>query len=66
MVCSFLVSLFLMMCRLGADCLTGLHLTPDGYRIVYEEVMKVIRANWPDQTPEQLSRVFPGWQDAPK
>lgn len=54
------------MCRLGADCLTGLHLTPDGYRIVYEEVMKVIRANWPDQTPEQLSRVFPGWQDAPK
>lgn len=44
----------------------GLHLTPDGYRIVYEEVMKVIRANWPDQTPEQLSRVFPGWQDAPK
>lgn len=44
----------------------GLHLSPDGYRILYDEVMKVIGANWPDQTPEQLPRVFPGWLTAPK
>ncbi|EKV05256.1 GDSL Lipase/Acylhydrolase family protein [Penicillium digitatum PHI26] len=32
----------------------GLHLTPAGNRIVYDELMKVIQANWPDQTPETL------------
>ena len=45
---------------------TGLHLTPAGNRIVYEEIMKVIQANWPDQTPEILPMVFPAWGDAPK
>jgi hypothetical protein len=30
------------------------HLTPAGYEIVFEEVMKVIEVNWPDQTPEML------------
>lgn len=45
---------------------TGLHLTPAGNRIVYDELMKVIQANWPDQTPEVLPMVFPSWVDAPK
>jgi hypothetical protein len=44
----------------------GLHLTPAGYRIVYDEVMKVIEANWPDQLPDNLPMVFPSWVDAPK
>jgi hypothetical protein len=44
----------------------GLHLTGDGYRIVYEEVLKVIRANWPEQDPEVLPMVFPAWGDAPR
>ncbi|CAI7573997.1 unnamed protein product [Penicillium crustosum] len=44
----------------------GLHLTSAGNRIVYDELMKVIRANWPDQTPEVLPMVFPSWVDAPK
>ncbi|OQD70818.1 hypothetical protein PENPOL_c001G04879 [Penicillium polonicum] len=44
----------------------GLHLTPAGNRIVYDELMKVIQANWPDQTPEALPMVFPSWVDAPK
>ncbi|KAJ5787994.1 hypothetical protein N7457_002984 [Penicillium paradoxum] len=44
----------------------GLHLTSAGNRVVYEEVMKVIQANWPDQTPESLPMVFPSWNDAPK
>ncbi|OBT48660.1 hypothetical protein VE00_00872 [Pseudogymnoascus sp. WSF 3629] len=32
----------------------GLHLTPAGYKIMFEEVLKVIGENWPDQTPEAL------------
>ncbi|KAJ5770560.1 uncharacterized protein N7511_002611 [Penicillium nucicola] len=44
----------------------GLHLTPAGYRIVYDEVMKVIEAHWPDQMPDNLPMVFPSWLDAPK
>lgn len=45
---------------------TGLHLTADGYRIVYEEVLKTIRANWADQDPEVLPMVFPPWGEAPR
>lgn len=44
---------------------TGLHLSPAGNRIVYDEIMKVIEANWPDQTPDILPMVFPSWTDAP-
>ncbi|CAI7595673.1 unnamed protein product [Penicillium glandicola] len=44
----------------------GLHLTSAGNRIVYDELMKVIQANWPDQTPESLPMVFPSWGEAPK
>ncbi|KAJ5132017.1 Esterase SGNH hydrolase-type subgroup [Penicillium atrosanguineum] len=50
-----------------ADLFTdGLHLMPAGYRIVYDEVLKVIRANWPEQAPENLPLVFPPWTQAPK
>ncbi|KAL2834177.1 SGNH hydrolase-type esterase domain-containing protein [Aspergillus cavernicola] len=44
----------------------GLHLTADGYRIVYDEVVKAIQTNWPDQAPGTLPQVFPGWTEAPK
>ncbi|CAI7614761.1 unnamed protein product [Penicillium manginii] len=44
----------------------GLHLTSAGYRIVFEEVIKTIRANWPDQDPETLPMIFPPWSEAPK
>ncbi|KAJ5151204.1 Esterase SGNH hydrolase-type subgroup [Penicillium canariense] len=44
----------------------GLHLTPGGYRIVYDEVMRTIRANWPDQDPAVLPMVFPSWGEAPR
>lgn len=50
-----------------ANCwYTGLHLTADGYKIVYDVIMETIRTNWPDQDPEKLPMVFPGWADAPK
>ncbi|KAL1998670.1 hypothetical protein VTN02DRAFT_5769 [Thermoascus thermophilus] len=44
----------------------GLHFTPEGYKIMYREVMRVIRATWPDQAPENLPMTFPHWQEAPK
>ncbi|CAI7674809.1 unnamed protein product [Penicillium pancosmium] len=44
----------------------GLHLTSAGYRIVFEEVIKTIRVNWPDQDPETLPMLFPPWSEAPK
>jgi len=46
--------------------MAGLHFTPEGYKIMYTEVMKVIRATWPDQAPENLPMIFPRWQEAPK
>lgn len=44
----------------------GLHLAANGYRIVFEEVMKTIQESWPDQVPENLPYVFPPWALAPK
>lgn len=45
------------------DLMVGLHLSPDGYRVVFAEVMKTIRANWEDQEPEKLPMVYPAWAD---
>ena len=44
----------------------GLHLAPGGYRVVYYQVMKTIKENWPDQDPEVLPLVFPVSAEAPK
>lgn len=33
---------------------------------MFDVVMETIRKNWPDQDPEKLRFVFPGWVDAPK
>ncbi|KAJ5896892.1 uncharacterized protein N7473_006291 [Penicillium subrubescens] len=52
--------------KFGSLFTDGLHLTADGYRIVYEEVLKTIRANWPDQDPGVLPMVFPPWGEAPR
>ncbi|KAJ5287149.1 GDSL Lipase/Acylhydrolase family protein [Penicillium angulare] len=41
----------------------GLHLTGDGYRFVFSEVMKEINATWPDQSPNSLPMVFPAWTE---
>lgn len=45
--------------------LDGLHLSPAGYRVMYEEVMKVIKDKIPDQYPENLPPIYPPWQQAP-
>jgi lysophospholipase L1-like esterase len=41
--------------------LDGLHLTPDGNKLVYESLMRTIRNKWPDQAPEALPYVLPTW-----
>ncbi|KAE8352244.1 SGNH hydrolase-type esterase domain-containing protein [Aspergillus coremiiformis] len=44
----------------------GLHLTADGYRVVYDAIMETIQVNWPEQGPERLPSVFPPWTEAPR
>jgi len=41
----------------------GLHLNPAGYEIFYQELIKVIAEQWPDQSPEKLPMVLPPWND---
>ena len=38
-------------------------MSPAGYKILYDELVAVIAANWPDQMPEKLSMVLPPWND---
>jgi lysophospholipase L1-like esterase len=42
---------------------SGLHFTPAGYDVLFDEVTKVIANNWPDQLPESLPMVLPAWND---
>ncbi|KZF21496.1 GDSL lipase/acylhydrolase family protein [Xylona heveae TC161] len=41
----------------------GLHFNPPAYKILFDELMKVIAKNWPDQLPENLPFVFPHWEE---
>jgi lysophospholipase L1-like esterase len=45
------------------NCGIGLHFNPGGYEIFYEELMKVVAEQWPDQMPEKLPMVLPAWND---
>jgi hypothetical protein len=39
------------------------HLSAEGYHIIFDEVMHIIGVNWPGQTPERLPYVFPLWNE---
>ncbi|ODH49861.1 hypothetical protein GX48_03950 [Paracoccidioides brasiliensis] len=52
--------------RLGELLSDGLHFSPEGYRVMYREVMRVIRARYPELAPERVPMRFPGWEKAPK
>ena len=39
----------------------GLHLGPEGYRVLFRQTMATIARNYPRQTPEALDNVFPPW-----
>ncbi|KAK4623574.1 Isoamyl acetate-hydrolyzing esterase 1 [Fulvia fulva] len=41
----------------------GLHLSPTGYEILYDEMMALISERWPDQMPDKLSFVLPAWDN---
>ncbi|KAI5362255.1 Putative SGNH hydrolase-type esterase domain, SGNH hydrolase superfamily [Septoria linicola] len=39
----------------------GLHLSPEGYEVLFEETMALIKKVWPDQNPDGLPFVLPRW-----
>ncbi|KAJ7285684.1 GDSL Lipase/Acylhydrolase [Mycena rebaudengoi] len=41
----------------------GLHLTAEGYKIVYDALMKTIEEKYPDLHYKNLEYVFPGWRE---
>lgn len=63
LVKSLLTRLFLCVFHLQN---LGLHFTGAGYKIMFDEVMKTLRAAWPEEAPEKLPEVFPPWEIAPK
>lgn len=46
-----------------ADWVLGLHLTPDGYRVLFHKLMELIATTWPDQLPERLPMILPAWDE---
>jgi hypothetical protein len=38
---------------------TGLHFNPAGYKVLYEEMCKVMTEAWPDSNPESIEKHFP-------
>jgi isoamyl acetate esterase len=41
----------------------GLHLTNEGYNVWFEELVKLIKRNLPDDVPEKIPWVFPSWNE---
>lgn len=44
----------------------GLHLTPVGYKMVYEELTKTIKSKYPEEAPENLPSKFDRWTEVPR
>ncbi|KAH0373313.1 GDSL lipase/acylhydrolase family protein, partial [Aureobasidium melanogenum] len=42
----------------------GLHLNPEGYEIIYRELMKLISEKLPEHAPDSIPYVLPSWDDA--
>jgi len=40
----------------------GLHFTPAGYRLVFDELVNLIVRGLPDHRPENLPQIFPDWR----
>lgn len=45
--------------------IVGLHFKPLAYKILYDELMNLIRDTWPeeDAAPEKLDFVFKTWEE---
>lgn len=50
----------------GLTLVVGLHLTPLGYKLVYEEVMKAIKDNYPNIDPDRMPYKYSPWEQAVK
>ncbi|KXT07060.1 hypothetical protein AC579_5872 [Pseudocercospora musae] len=42
----------------------GLHLSPAGYKVLYDELLQLINRTWPEQSPDKLASVLPRWDDS--
>ena len=40
----------------------GLHFTPAGYKVVFDELVNVIVTQLPEYTPDKLPQIFPDWR----
>ncbi len=47
---------------LGELLSDGLHFTPAAYKLVFDELVKVIQAKLPEEVPDRLPSVFPDWR----
>lgn len=43
----------------------GLHFNPKGYKVLYDETLKVMTKEWCEQDRDSLPFCFPGWEIAP-
>ncbi|TKA25632.1 hypothetical protein B0A54_17426 [Friedmanniomyces endolithicus] len=43
----------------------GLHLSGEGYRLLYGELMTLIEQNWPESMPDRLPLMLPAWDFQP-
>lgn len=41
----------------------GLHLSREAYKILFEELMRLIEREWPEEAPEKIPFAFPTWDD---
>jgi lysophospholipase L1-like esterase len=41
----------------------GLHFTPEGYHLMFDELVQVIQQKLPEHVPEKLPMIFPDWKD---
>lgn len=46
------------------DFLVGLHFNPEGYKILYTELMRLIETELPEHSPAEIPSVLPMWDDA--
>lgn len=42
----------------------GLHFNPEGYKVLYDELMKLLEKEMPEEMPAQLPTVLPPWDQA--
>jgi len=48
-----------------AYSIAGLHFTPEGYEVLFEELMRKIQSSLPECSPQAIPDRFPYYKDAP-